>query len=293
MSSRLPPACDALDFGAHQALNHAWKVFVEPSLEHRAQHFADQILQRASILHQYGLSQRVEGRIDRGAGLAREQLRQWIANSRATKPFQRSSSKPISELPSIVRNCAADGMLPLWAGLARFCRRHRFGQFKNIRCGLVAAAIHWRDRRRLRGRRWWRRWRGIKGIGFDQRPGAPRDCVVASQAPPARLAAQASGAGCGDLVVSSSAMMRRMEARISSIDGSCAFAGWVIPAPRCLIPLPIGLGPPVPCGATTQTAHPLRPHWLGLAYTRTGSRISRDYYAVSLLDWRYRFSLVF
>jgi hypothetical protein len=29
-------------------------------------------------------------------------------------------------------------------------------------------------------------------------------------------------------VVSSSAMIRRMEARISSIDGSCAFAGWLI-----------------------------------------------------------------
>jgi hypothetical protein len=28
--------------------------------------------------------------------------------------------------------------------------------------------------------------------------------------------------------LSSSAMMRRMEARISSIDGSCAFAGWLI-----------------------------------------------------------------
>ena len=40
--------------------------------------------------------------------------------------------------------------------------------------------------------------------------------------------AAVSGALAG-LLASSSAMMRRMEARISSIDGSCAFAGWVIP----------------------------------------------------------------
>ena len=34
----------------------------------------------------------------------------------------------------------------------------------------------------------------------------------------------------GGLAVSSSAMMRRMEARISSIEGSCAFADWLIAA---------------------------------------------------------------
>ena len=34
--------------------------------------------------------------------------------------------------------------------------------------------------------------------------------------------------GESGLAVSSSAMIRRMEARISSIDGSCAFAGWLI-----------------------------------------------------------------
>ena len=33
-----------------------------------------------------------------------------------------------------------------------------------------------------------------------------------------------------DLVASSSAMMRRMEARISSMDGSCDFAGCVMRA---------------------------------------------------------------
>src|ERR1700688_3192395 len=40
----------------------------------------------------------------------------------------------------------------------------------------------------------------------------------------------ASAAGGADLVASSSAMIRRMEARISSIDGSCDFAGCVMRA---------------------------------------------------------------
>src|SRR5438477_9597367 len=38
----------------------------------------------------------------------------------------------------------------------------------------------------------------------------------------------AAGFAAAGLAVSSSAMIRRMEARISSIDGSCAFAGWLI-----------------------------------------------------------------
>src|SRR5262249_11986464 len=36
--------------------------------------------------------------------------------------------------------------------------------------------------------------------------------------------------GLAGLAASSSAMIRRMEARISSIEGSCAFAGWFISA---------------------------------------------------------------
>src|SRR3954452_5252246 len=42
------------------------------------------------------------------------------------------------------------------------------------------------------------------------------------------MAAGRGGAAAAGFAVSSSAMMRRMEARISSIDGSCAFAGWLI-----------------------------------------------------------------
>jgi hypothetical protein len=59
---------------------------------------------------------------------------------------------------------------------------------------------------------------GTAGVG-DGRPDAAA-AVVAAEA--------CSGALAG-LLTSSSAMIRRMEARISSIEGSCAFAAWVIP----------------------------------------------------------------
>ena len=60
--------------------------------------------------------------------------------------------------------------------------------------------------------------------------GAMRDGSVGGRG----VAAEAgAGAGLGGaLLGSSSAMMRRMEARISSIEGSCAFAGWLMPCPR-------------------------------------------------------------
>jgi hypothetical protein len=55
----------------------------------------------------------------------------------------------------------------------------------------------------------------------------------------AGLGTAATGAGFGAGFVSSSAMIRRMEARISSIDGSCAFAGWfIVHYPRNSIPRP-------------------------------------------------------
>ena len=47
----------------------------------------------------------------------------------------------------------------------------------------------------------------------------------------AGAAGYGAGLAAAGLAVSSSAMMRRMEARISSIDGSCAFAGWLIANP--------------------------------------------------------------
>ena len=57
---------------------------------------------------------------------------------------------------------------------------------------------------------------GDGGTGFRGGIAAGRDTGAA-----------ACGFGAG-FAVSSSAIMRRMEARISSIDGSCAFAGWLI-----------------------------------------------------------------
>src|SRR5262245_27849823 len=71
------------------------------------------------------------------------------------------------------------------------------------------------------------------GVGFGAGGAAGFAGGVAGAAAAGCLAA---GAGSGadvaplaGLAASSSAMIRRMEARISSIDGSCAFAACVIP----------------------------------------------------------------
>ena len=58
--SALAPACDAFDFAAHQPFNEAWKIIVQPSLQHRPQHLANEIFQGARVLHQNRLRQRIE-----------------------------------------------------------------------------------------------------------------------------------------------------------------------------------------------------------------------------------------
>jgi len=100
-------------------------------------------------------------------------------------------------------------------------------------------------------------------------------------------------AACGDLVVSSSAMMRRMEARISSIDGSCAFAGCVMPASPLPGPAAYRSMPALPGSAITQAGCPPRPIGLALLRLRARRRIGRDEYAIPLSAWRYRFQLMF
>jgi hypothetical protein len=58
--------------------------------------------------------------------------------------------------------------------------------------------------------------------GFD---GAAAGGVAAA----AGFGGEACSGALAGLLTSSSAMIRRMEARISSIEGSCAFAAWLIP----------------------------------------------------------------
>ena len=70
----LPAAArDALDLGFDDALDHARQIVVEPVLQHRPQHLAHQVFEGAGVVHQHGLSQRIEGRIDRRRGRGRYQ----------------------------------------------------------------------------------------------------------------------------------------------------------------------------------------------------------------------------
>src|SRR6516225_11928679 len=44
-------ARDALDLGAHHPLHHVGQIIVKPGLEHRLEHFAHQVFERAGVLH--------------------------------------------------------------------------------------------------------------------------------------------------------------------------------------------------------------------------------------------------
>ena len=77
------PARDALDLGPHQAFDHAGQIVVEPSLQHGPQHLAHQVLERARVLHQHGVRQRVESGVDRGARRARQELARTLVRRRA------------------------------------------------------------------------------------------------------------------------------------------------------------------------------------------------------------------
>ena len=68
-----PPARDPFDLGFDDALDHARQVVVEPRLQQRPQHLLHQVFERAGILHQHGLGQRMEGGIHRGRGVRRHQ----------------------------------------------------------------------------------------------------------------------------------------------------------------------------------------------------------------------------
>jgi hypothetical protein len=68
-----PAACNALDFCAQQAFNERWEIIVEPSLQHRPHQLANQIFERARIVHQNNLRQRIERAIDgRGCGVGKK-----------------------------------------------------------------------------------------------------------------------------------------------------------------------------------------------------------------------------
>ena len=69
------------------------------------------------------------------------------------------------------------------------------------------------------------------GAAFEGAGGAAGfdDVAAGGVAAAAGFGGEACSGALAGLLTSSSAMIRRMEARISSIEGSCAFAAWLIP----------------------------------------------------------------
>ena len=108
--------------------------------------------------------------------------------------------------------------------------RHLLGQIENVIGGRRSPA-----RRRVESPPASHRRRAVPWLAGGGAGGWRRRRCGLRGGMAAGRGAGAAGGGAGlaaaGLAVSSSAMMRRMEARISSIDGSCAFAGWLIANP--------------------------------------------------------------
>ncbi len=107
-----PAARDPLDLGPHDAIDHARQIVVEPGLEQRPQHLLHQILERARVLADHGLRQRIERAVHRRDGRGRDQ-------------------------PAVERGCCGRRRRPRWRGWpARlFDDAHR-GLGRRVGCAL-------------------------------------------------------------------------------------------------------------------------------------------------------------
>ena len=209
------------------------QIVVEPGLQHRPQHLLHEILQRARVVAPAPLRQRIERSIDRGAvepdsrprSAAPQRRRLAVATARGAAPRRSAARRRRRRVGEHHVGLAVDG-----AGTRRrwrLRRGHRLRQFEHIRsCGGCAATGDRNRRARLRRR-------SDPSLGLGRR----RTAAAAAGATAARRRRRERGGGIGSaalagLLASSSAMIRRMEARISSIEGSCAFAGWLIAVSR-------------------------------------------------------------
>ena len=199
-----------------------------------AQHLLHEILQRLGVLHQHRLGERIEGGIDCGGGRRRHDRALGSGDGGAPRggstPARRrlgcgASSNTTSGCPSIVWKLGAaspaaaiarsgPGHRPRSGCRRRPAARRAPASIASMSCCSIAAA-------------------GGCG-GAARRP----DGAAAWPRDAARRGRRRLRRRGGRLAVSSSAMMRRMEARISSIEGSCAFAGWLIANPYSPIPHP-------------------------------------------------------
>ena len=95
-----PAARHPFDLGADQPLDETRQIVVEPRLEHRLEHFAHEVFERAGVLHQHGLRERVEGEIDRRRRARRQQA--VLAGRReepARGPQRAVSPAPVAPIP--------------------------------------------------------------------------------------------------------------------------------------------------------------------------------------------------
>ena len=230
-------ARDPLDLGLDDALDHARQVVVEPGLEHRPQHLRTRSSSVrafctstvwASALKAESTAADVVRRHERavGHGGLRRRLRPRGGSStaRGSSAMRGSgggaSVKITSDWPSMVWKL---GVSPAGSAICSV-RSSTSSAAAQARPGGASSPPAWHRCRADPSR---------PAAAAAARPAGGGDGGtglrggIAAGRGGGGAAAAAAGLAAG-LAVSSSAMMRRMEARISSIDGSCAFAGWFI-----------------------------------------------------------------
>jgi hypothetical protein len=230
----LAPARHTLDFGADHPLDHAGQIFVEPGLEHRPQHFAT----RSSRVRAFCTSTVCASVLNAESTAAVVSAERSADNgSRAgfADGFSAASSKPTSGLLSMVRNRGAG--LGIGAVIDSVSSRMSAGcSSSSTGCSSTSAGS---------GSSSESPFIIAGGIASSTgcRSGGGTGAGAATVGRGGGAAGTITGAGglagsgtcCVDLLASSSAIIRRMEASISSIDGSVDLAGCVMPHPRCLL----------------------------------------------------------
>ena len=211
----LATARNPLDFRLDDALHQAGQIVVEPGFQHRPQHFLDEIFQRPRIVAEHGMGEGVEGGFD---GRARQDL---LRRSRASgsaissvssntspsgKDGRISASDVASSRPASIASMsswlldtagasagAAAGGAGLTGGGAAFAAATCAAGMADGGMSFITSALT----------------AGAAAAGF---------------AGVAGLESFSAAAG----FASSSAMIRRINAKISSIEGSWTFAACVI-----------------------------------------------------------------
>ena len=250
------PARNPLNFRFDNPLDQSGQIIVEPGFQHRPQHFLDQVFQRPRVVAEHGIGKAVEGGFDRRHRRTRQDLRRRRGAFKRRRFVRRSPRR---------RFCGTGlGEFEVFLRVDLLERRRRIGgnAISSVNSNTSGSDSGWGGRisfaevasSRPDSKASMSSWllgaaatpAGLTGDGAGAAAGlAAAACAVgiadggipfiAASLPAAASGlsgfAEAAGAVAFSATAgfaSSSAMMRRIDAKISSIEGSWTFAGCVI-----------------------------------------------------------------